>query len=57
MLNKLTASLLICLLLFSCKKTDVTAPATVAAKTMLNVAYGADPYQVMDVYLPAGRKP
>src|SRR5688572_25872652 len=28
---------------------------TVAAQTSMNVAYGSDPQQVMDIYLPAGR--
>jgi acetyl esterase/lipase len=28
---------------------------TVAAQTSMNVAYGTDPQQVMDIYLPAGR--
>ena len=55
MLNKFTATALICLLLFSCKKSDVGTTPAITAKTMLNVAYGADPLQTMDIYLPAGR--
>ena len=46
----------ICLLstisFFSCKKKDKDA---VAAQTMLNVKYGTDVKQAMDVYLPSGR--
>src|SRR6185436_17363983 len=30
-------------------------PSPLAAETKLDVAYGADPQQKMDVYLPAGR--
>jgi acetyl esterase/lipase len=41
----------------SCSKTDTNNNGvTVAAKTILNVAYGTDPLQVMDIYLPAGRR-
>ncbi|MEP7142852.1 MAG: alpha/beta hydrolase [Ferruginibacter sp.] len=43
--------------LFSCKKevlTDTTGN-TIIAKTLLNVSYGTNPLQAMDVYLPAGR--
>ena len=43
------------MLLFSCKKTDTSGTSTIAAKTMLNVSYGSDPLQTMDVYLPANR--
>jgi len=43
--------------LFACKKTDTNSNGiTVTAKTLLNVAYGTDPKQVMDIYLPAGRR-
>lgn len=55
MINKLSLVLVICLFVTSCKKSDVTGSATITAKTMLNVAYGSDPLQVMDVYLPANR--
>ena len=42
--------------IFSCKKNnDVTVSTTVTAKVMLNVSYGADPLQNMDVYLPSFR--
>lgn len=60
---KLTATLLtgLTLLLFSCSKnevnpvTPVVPPAPIAASTMLNVPYGSDALQKMDVYLPSGR--
>ena len=45
-------------LFFSCSKNDIqpVAPVTaLAASTQLNVSYGTDPLQKMDVYLPAGR--
>jgi acetyl esterase/lipase len=43
--------------IFSCKKekSNNTPPTTVAEKTELNVAYGTNAAQKMDVYLPAGR--
>ncbi len=40
-------------LAFGCKKKDVT-PA-VPSSTQLNVSYGTDPLQKMDIYLPEGR--
>lgn len=43
------------LLLLACQKEKDLAPGPLAAKTELNVAYGANPAQKMDVYLPAGR--
>ena len=50
--------LLILVLVISCQKetgTGNTNPATVTQQTLLNVSYGADAKQNMDVYLPAGR--
>ena len=41
--------------LFSCKKEYSTENNGVAAATFLDVAYGTDPSQNMDIYLPAGR--
>lgn len=38
-----------------CKKDPALPSGTVAASTQLNVSYGTDPLQKMDVYLPAGR--
>ncbi len=49
------------LVLFSCQKNisdgaSVIIPtAEIAASSILNVSYGTDPLQKMDVYLPAGR--
>lgn len=49
--------LLFCLLSFlSCKKKDKTVADNAAtAKSILNVSYGSDPRNRMDVYLPANR--
>ncbi|MEJ7611121.1 MAG: alpha/beta hydrolase [Ferruginibacter sp.] len=60
---KLTATIWtgLLVLLVSCSKNDinpvppVTPPVTLAASTMMNVPYGSDPFQKMDVYLPPGR--
>ena len=41
--------------LFACKKKDTPAPVPLAEQTQLNIAYGTDASQKMDVYLPAGR--
>ena len=49
------------ILFFSCKKSDdaitpVEPPVlTLAAQSIPNVAYGTDPLQKMDIFLPAGR--
>lgn len=45
------------LILFSCKKdnSSIPGPVSVAEKTELNVAYGTDAAQKMDIYLPGGR--
>ena len=57
-LNKLLIAVLVTATLFSCNK-DTAAPGggtgTVPEKTTMNVAYGADPMQKMDIYLPANR--
>jgi acetyl esterase/lipase len=48
--------LVIAVTVYSCKKSDPdTGTTTEPAKTLLNVAYGTDGLQKMDVYLPAGR--
>jgi acetyl esterase/lipase len=40
----------------SCQKEDDKDPVvTVSSKTLTEVAYGTDPAQTMDIYLPAGR--
>ena len=41
--------------LVACKKTKTGTGDSIAAKTMLDVAYGTDPLQKMDIYLPANR--
>ena len=53
--SKLLIALSISAVLFSCKKSDVNLSTGLASKTMLNVSYGADPAQGMDIYLPANR--
>jgi acetyl esterase/lipase len=42
-------------LLTSCQKENDTGPITLTEQTQLNVAYGTDAAQKMDVYLPASR--
>lgn len=42
-------------LLFSCKKDDAPAPPDTSERSELNVAYGTDALQKLDLYLPAGR--
>jgi acetyl esterase/lipase len=56
--NLLPASVLFLLVFASCEKNDTGTGTgtTVAEKTTLNVAYGTDPLQKMDIYLPAGRR-
>jgi len=50
-----------CFFLFSilifagCQKENAPDNNTIAAQTYLNVSYGSDPGQVMDIYLPSGR--
>ena len=41
--------------IFSCQKNADVTNTTIAASTTLNVSYGTDPLQNMDVYLPANR--
>lgn len=53
-LKKYLPAFLLLLTIASCKKKDST-DNTVAASTQLNVSYGTDPQQKMDIYLPAGR--
>jgi acetyl esterase/lipase len=43
------------IILMSCQKETTSDPVTVSEKTMLNVTYGTDPAQKMDIYLPADR--
>lgn len=58
--NLFTSSVLVLVLFASCSKGDgggdtTPTPTPVAAATTLNVAYGTDPLQKMDIYLPANR--
>ena len=55
--TKLFASAFLLLIIASCSKSDSGSGGTdsIAAKTTLNVAYGTDPLQKMDIYLPANR--
>lgn len=50
-------SLSLLLLLNACNKTDDTGTGSgsIAEKSMANVAYGTNPLQVMDIFLPANR--
>jgi len=51
----LLAALLLCVVIYpSCKK-ETTTSSTINAETLIDVSYGADAAQKMDVYLPANR--
>jgi acetyl esterase/lipase len=50
-----TFLLLVFLSLYACSKKDIKQDETLTAISLSNVAYGNDPAQVMDIYLPAGR--
>jgi acetyl esterase/lipase len=57
-LMKLKISLLIIsliILIVACKKTDTTDSNVSLQTNFTNVAYGSDPAQVMDIYLPPNR--
>jgi acetyl esterase/lipase len=55
-LSSLALVFLSAILIISCKKeTGETSENLGVAKKMLNVAYGTDSLQKMDIYLPAGR--
>lgn len=55
-LHQLLFALFITAAVVSCKKTDTAPnPGAIAAKTILNVSYGTEAAQVMDIYLPANR--
>ncbi|MGQ2983922.1 alpha/beta hydrolase fold domain-containing protein [Flavobacterium sp.] len=47
--------LLFLFLITGCSSDDSTTDAPLTARNILNVAYGSDAQQSMDVYLPAGR--
>jgi acetyl esterase/lipase len=56
-IRKGIAGIIILSAMVACKKTDNNSfISTVSAKTILNVAYGVDAKQVMDIYLPADRR-
>jgi acetyl esterase/lipase len=56
-MRNLLCALLLLTVFNSCSKDDAGSGNTVniSEKTMLNVSYGTDPQQKMDVYLPANR--
>lgn len=56
LLRKFLLVLFIAASIVSCKKEDTVNNNTTPAATYLNVSYGTDALQKMDVYLPAGRK-
>jgi acetyl esterase/lipase len=47
--------LILVLFYISCNKDDAANPVTIPAQTLMNVSYGSDSRQQMDVYLPAAR--
>lgn len=51
--SKLFLSLIIVTAFFSCKKNDDSNNNPATGQTILNVGYGTDPLQKMDIYLPA----
>jgi len=55
MINRLLITLCMPLLLFSCKKNTEAVTRNLPAETIANIAYGIDPLQQMDIYLPEGR--
>ncbi len=56
LIKKILLGVLILAVAASCKKESTTpGDGSVAASTLLNVSYGSDPLQSMDVHLPAGR--
>ena len=56
-MRKLLSILCFSILLLSCQREaqNVLPPQSLPAQTLQNVAYGNDPAQKMDIYLPAGR--
>ena len=47
--------LLLTIITTSCQKVEALMEATFKSQDLLNISYGADPNNIMDVYLPAGR--
>ena len=60
-MNRIVLLILPTLFFISCQKNNlddaniIVPPTVIAASTQQNIAYGADPLQKMDVYLPGGR--
>ncbi len=54
-MKKFTLSIFAMLLFLSCKSDDETTSEVLEAVDHLNVSYGADPEQKLDIYLPEGR--
>ena len=54
-MKKLFPVLFLCLFFVGCQKETSDASQTAKEQTILNVSYGTDTAQRMDVYLPAGR--
>lgn len=52
---KFLGVIMVSIVLFSCEKEQSAENNMVAGATFLNVPYGTDPLQTMDIYLPAGR--
>lgn len=52
---RLLSLIVISTILFSCNKENSSENNPVTAITFLNISYGSDPLQKIDVYLPAGR--
>jgi acetyl esterase/lipase len=52
---RLFGVILLSSVLFSCQKEQSSEINGVAAATFLNISYGTDPLQNMDIYLPKGR--
>lgn len=54
-MHKLFFVFLLTLSFVSCDKSDSTDPGNITEQTSLNVSYGTDAAQKMDIYLPANR--
>jgi acetyl esterase/lipase len=53
---RISSILLLSVLFFAaCKKTDDSSGGTITAQTLIDVSYGSDSKQKMDIYLPANR--
>ncbi len=54
-MKNLLKCLIACLVIVSCKKENSSNLVSLPAESQMNVSYGTDALQKMDVYLPAGR--